>query len=235
MIAAQIVCSFDEPGIDLHDDRIEWHNHVGQIVVDHTHDDSAGSPDQRERSNTEIAKELIDDACVLQQAHPCKRAEQKAHTHGKHDEHVENLLGGGLGLRDGVGDGIADQQTDERGHNGIPDRAPENRNVISDVGQICQGERTRDGVGQRIVEDDTQRNDGKERHPDQVRGGKQFSLHLRHPPDFPQAHRIPQNRSCSRRTGWSIHSFSSHGWRLAPTGCRLLRPRVGSRWFEPTI
>ena len=149
----------------------------------------------------------IENTGILQHADPRERAEQEAHAHGQHDEHLQKPLRERLALGDEVGHRIADHQADERGEQAQPDRAQEDRQIRAHPGQIGQRELTGDRIGQRVVEDDAKRDDRKQDHPDDIRAGEQLViLHRLLPPRRRQSRHIPRCRRSSRRRGRSTRS-----------------------------
>ena len=150
--AAEVQRGLNEPVVDLHDDRVERQDHVRQIVIHHAEDDSAVRSDQRQRADADALQKRIDDAGILQHADPGQCAEQKAHAHGKHDEHFEKPLRKRLTLRDEIRDRIANDQADERSKQTQPDRAQENRQIGAHARKIGKRELTGNGICQCIID-----------------------------------------------------------------------------------
>ncbi len=116
VVAAEVLRGLDEPGVDLHDDGVQRHYHVRQVVVHHAEDDAAPSLRMSGSGPMPIgARKVLMMPVSSQQRDPRQRAQQEAHAHREHNEHVEEPLRQRLALRDKICDGVADDEADERG------------------------------------------------------------------------------------------------------------------------
>ena len=151
------VCSRDPAAasvsarVELYKYRIERHDHVGQIVIHHAEHDSAVRADERQRAECrDLPMKLLMMPVSSQQRHPRERAQQEAHAHRQHDEHIEKTLPlrcGGRAMT--VGHRIADHKADERRRR-APARCDRRKmgRYVPDTGQVIKRKCAGDGVGE---------------------------------------------------------------------------------------
>ena len=192
--------------IHLGKDSVQGQDHIGQVVIHHTQDNSPGSADQLHSVQTDSFQEVIDDAGILQKSHPSHSAEQKAHTHRQHDQHIEDLLGHRLPLGNIVGNGIAHQKADHCCRQGIAYAAHQSRPVVLDLEDVIPSEGPGCRIGERIVGHHTQRDQGEQHHEEDVGAAQKEGFILLHRLHPPSVRRTLQSRNCSHHTCRSIHS-----------------------------
>ena len=117
-VGAQILGGLDHLGVDFLQNGEDGQNHERQEVVDHAQHDGPLGVDHLEGADTKQAQKAVDQPPLLQQEHPGVGAQQEVHPHGQHDEHHGHPAHRRTLLGQPVGQGIADEQTDEGGDDG---------------------------------------------------------------------------------------------------------------------
>ena len=131
-----ILSGFDQPAIQLYQGGIQRQDHVGQIVINHAQHHCCRGADQLQPTDADGIQNIIDDAGILQQTHPCQRAQQEAHAHRQHHQHIQQLLCHGAPMGNVVSHGIAQQQADQGRDQRIADGLAQHRQIHREIFDI---------------------------------------------------------------------------------------------------
>ena len=128
-VAAEVARGLDQARVHLGHDRVDWQDHIREVVVHHADDDGALGADDVRLAEVQRGKEHVEQARVLQDGHPRIGADEEVHPHRDHDERDDRLLRARGGAGDDIRDGVAHEQADGRGDDGQLHRAPEDEQV----------------------------------------------------------------------------------------------------------
>ena len=194
--AAQILGRLQQAVVHFGHHRINGHDHIGEIVIDHAHHHGGLGADDVHRPQTHQVQQSVEDAGILQNGHPGIGADEEVHPHGDHDQGDHGLLGAGGGPGDDIGHGIAHQQADDGGDDCQLQRPPEDQQIGVDllalaglVGHAGGGGKELDHivqgeaelvVGKSVIGDERQRHQNEQRGPHGI--GRQQQVFQRQAP-----------------------------------------------------
>ena len=102
---------------------MDLQDHKGNEVIHHAENDGEARVDHRDRPNAEKAENGVEDAFVLQNAHPRIGAHEHIDPCRHRDEQDHDGVRAAVHLRDGIGDGVAERDADESREHGDVERA----------------------------------------------------------------------------------------------------------------
>ena len=165
-VGSQVFCRIDGIVIDLHQNVVNRQHHKRQKVVYHTQDNSPGRIDDGDAGKPQGRQNAVDDAAFFQQGLPGQGSQQKVHPHWKDENKHDKAAGADAFLPQDHSQGVGQQKTDDRAGQGEGQGQKESLGVLrrGDGEHIFQGEGT-GLVGEAVVDDQGQGDDGEADHP----------------------------------------------------------------------